>query len=127
MDIVLIAVGCVLMALELMMLANRAGYVYFVVGPRSVLVVAGVIAMLAFWIKSATKMTTNSPEYLDERRRRQSPLERRPEEPQARRCGDPSLSAGERVRGSARKPCQNGRPHAICRTHAGPGPRSTET
>lgn len=50
MNVLLIAVGCVLMALGLMMLANRAGYVYFVVGPRSVLVVAGVVAMLAFWI-----------------------------------------------------------------------------
>ena len=50
MDVLLIAVGCVLMALGLMMLANRAGYVYFVVGPVSVLVVAAVVAMLAFWI-----------------------------------------------------------------------------
>jgi hypothetical protein len=42
MNVLLIAVvGCVLMALGLMMLANRAGYVYFVVGPRSVLVLAG--------------------------------------------------------------------------------------
>ena len=53
MNLVLMAIGCILMALGLMMLANRAGYVYFVVGPRSVLVVAGVIAMLAFWIKWA--------------------------------------------------------------------------
>jgi hypothetical protein len=54
MNVLLIAVvGCVLMALGLMMLANRAGYVYFVVGPRSVLVLAGVVAMLAFWIKWA--------------------------------------------------------------------------
>ena len=55
MNIVLVAVGCVLMALGLMMLANRAGYVYFVVGPRSVLVVAGVVAALALWVKWAPK------------------------------------------------------------------------
>jgi hypothetical protein len=53
MDVLLIAVGCVLMALGLMMLANRAGYVYFVVGPRSVLVLAGVVAILVFWISRA--------------------------------------------------------------------------
>jgi len=53
MNVVLIAVGCILMALGLMMLANRAGYVYFVVGSRSVLVVAGVVAVLAFWIMHA--------------------------------------------------------------------------
>ena len=53
MNVVLMAVGCILMALRLMMLANRAGYVYFVVGPRSVLVVAGVVAVLAFWILRA--------------------------------------------------------------------------
>jgi hypothetical protein len=51
MNVVVIAVGSVLMALGLMMFANRAGYVYFVVGPRSVLVIAAVVAMLAFWIK----------------------------------------------------------------------------
>ena len=50
MNVLLIALGCILMALGLVMLANRSGYVYFVVGPRSVLVVAGVVAMLAFWI-----------------------------------------------------------------------------
>jgi hypothetical protein len=50
MNVILIAIGCILMALGLMMLANRAGYVYFVVGPGSVLVVAAVVAMLAFWI-----------------------------------------------------------------------------
>jgi hypothetical protein len=49
MNVVLVTVGCILMALGLMMLANRAGYVYFVVGPRSVIVVAGVVALLAFW------------------------------------------------------------------------------
>ena len=50
MNVILMAVGCVLAALGFMMLANRAGYLYFVVGPRSVLVVAGIVAMLAFWI-----------------------------------------------------------------------------
>jgi hypothetical protein len=53
MNVVLVAVGCVLMALGLMMAANRSGYVYFVVGPRSVLVVAGVVAVLALWIHGA--------------------------------------------------------------------------
>ena len=50
MNVVLIAIGCILMALALMMSANRSGYVYFVVGPRSILVLAGVVAMLLFWI-----------------------------------------------------------------------------
>jgi hypothetical protein len=50
MNVVLIAIGCILIALALMMSANRSGYVYFVVGPRSILVVAGVVAMLLFWI-----------------------------------------------------------------------------
>lgn len=53
MNVVLIAVGCILMALGIMMAANRGGYVHFVVGPRSILVVAGVVAMLAFWILQA--------------------------------------------------------------------------
>jgi hypothetical protein len=53
MNIVLAALGCVLMALGLLMLANRSGYVYFVVGPRSVLVVAAVVAVLAFWFLQA--------------------------------------------------------------------------
>ena len=51
MNVVLTAVGCVLMALGIMMAANRSGY--FVVGPRSILVVAGVVAMLVFWILQA--------------------------------------------------------------------------
>jgi hypothetical protein len=38
-----------------MMAANRSGYVYFVVGPRSVLILAGVVAMLGFWILAAAK------------------------------------------------------------------------
>ena len=41
------------MALGLVMLANRSGYLYFVVGPRSVLILAGVVAVLAFWIHGA--------------------------------------------------------------------------
>jgi hypothetical protein len=47
MNVVLIALGSILMALALMMAANRSGYVYFIVGPRSVLVLAGVIAVAA--------------------------------------------------------------------------------
>jgi hypothetical protein len=47
MNVVLIALGSILMALALMMAANRSGYVYFIVGPRSVLVLAGVIAVVA--------------------------------------------------------------------------------
>jgi hypothetical protein len=53
MNVVLIGIGCILMALGLVMLANRSGYVYLVVGPRSVLVVAGVVAALAFWMLRA--------------------------------------------------------------------------
>ena len=36
MNVVLMAIGCILMALGLVMAANRSGYVYFVVGPRSI-------------------------------------------------------------------------------------------
>jgi hypothetical protein len=53
MNVVLIAVGCVLMALGLVMAANRSGYLYFVVGPRSILILAGVVALLALWIHGA--------------------------------------------------------------------------
>ena len=53
MNVLLIALGCVLMAVGLVMAANRSGYVYFVVGPRSVLLVAGVVAVLAFWFLQA--------------------------------------------------------------------------
>jgi hypothetical protein len=53
MNVVLIAVGCVLMALGLVMAANRSGYLYFVVGLRSILILAGVVALLAFWIHGA--------------------------------------------------------------------------
>jgi hypothetical protein len=55
MNVLLMAVGCILMALGLLMAANRARYVYFVVGPGSVLAVAGVIAVLAFWILGAPR------------------------------------------------------------------------
>ena len=50
MNVLLIAVGCVLMALGLVMAANRSGYLYFVVGLRSVLILAGMVAVFAFWI-----------------------------------------------------------------------------
>ena len=53
MNVVILAIGCVLMALGMVMLANRRGYLYFVVGPRSVLILAGVVAVLAFWIHGA--------------------------------------------------------------------------
>jgi hypothetical protein len=47
MNLALIAIGAVLGALGLVMAANRSGYVYFVVGPRSVLALAGAIAVAA--------------------------------------------------------------------------------
>ena len=50
MNVVILAIGCVLMALGMVMLANRSGYLYFVVRPRSVLILAGMVAVLAFWI-----------------------------------------------------------------------------
>jgi hypothetical protein len=53
MNVVLIAIGCVLMALGLVMLANRSGYLYFVVGPRSILILAAVVAVLVFWVHGA--------------------------------------------------------------------------
>ena len=43
MNVILIALGCVLMALGVVMLANRSGYLYFVVGPRSILVLAALL------------------------------------------------------------------------------------
>jgi hypothetical protein len=55
MNVAGMAIGCILIALGLVMLANRSRYVYFVVGPRSVLVLAGVIAMLALWILRASQ------------------------------------------------------------------------
>ena len=51
MNVLLIAAGAVLMALALVMAANRSGYVYFIVGPRSVLVLAGAIAVAALAIR----------------------------------------------------------------------------
>jgi hypothetical protein len=50
MDVLLAAFGCVLMAVGLMMAANRSGYVYFVVGSRSVFVLAAAIAVFGFWL-----------------------------------------------------------------------------
>ena len=49
-NVLLAAIGCILIALGLVMAANRSGYVYFIVGPRSVLFLAGVVAVLAFWV-----------------------------------------------------------------------------
>lgn len=50
MNILLIALGCLLMALGVMTAANRSGYVTFVVGPRSVLALAAGIAAVALWL-----------------------------------------------------------------------------
>jgi hypothetical protein len=50
MDILLAAFGCLLMALGLMMAANRSGYIYFVVGPRSAVILAAGIAVFGFWL-----------------------------------------------------------------------------
>ena len=49
-NVLLLAAGCTLMALGLVMAANRSGYVYFVVGPRSVLVLAAVVGVLVVLI-----------------------------------------------------------------------------
>ncbi len=51
MNLVLIVIGAILGALGLVMAANRSGYVYFVVGPRSVLVLAGAIAVVAIALR----------------------------------------------------------------------------
>jgi hypothetical protein len=51
MNVLLIAIGCILMALGLVMAANRSGYLYFVVGTRSILILAAVMAVLVFWIR----------------------------------------------------------------------------
>jgi hypothetical protein len=48
---VLIASGCMLIAFGLTMAANRSGYVYFMVGPRSVLVLAGAVAVAALALR----------------------------------------------------------------------------
>lgn len=53
MNIALLGLGAILLALGLVMAANRSGYVYFVVGPRSVLALAGAIvvaALAAQWL-----------------------------------------------------------------------------
>jgi hypothetical protein len=55
MNVLLFAIGCIFMALGLVMAANRSGYVYFVVGPRSVLVLAGAVAMAVFWVLHASR------------------------------------------------------------------------
>jgi hypothetical protein len=52
MNLALIVIGCLLMALALVMAANRSGYLYFVVGPRSVLLLAGAIAVAALAFRS---------------------------------------------------------------------------
>ncbi len=44
MNVAAMVIGCILIALGLVMAANRGGFVYFVVGPGSVLVIAGVVA-----------------------------------------------------------------------------------
>ena len=51
MNLVLIVIGAILGALGLVMAANRSGYIYFVVGPRSVLVLAGAIAVVALALR----------------------------------------------------------------------------
>ncbi len=50
MDIVLAAFGCLLIALGLMMAANRSGYVTFVVGPRAMLVLPARSACFGYWV-----------------------------------------------------------------------------
>jgi hypothetical protein len=55
MNVALIALGCILVALGLMMSANRAGYIRFIVGPGSVLIVAGAVAIVLVWILGAPK------------------------------------------------------------------------
>ena len=52
MNLLLVVLGSLLMALGLMMAANRRGYVYFIVGARSVLALAAGIAVFALWIAS---------------------------------------------------------------------------
>ena len=43
----ILVLGCFLMALALLMMANRAGYVVFVVGPRTLVALAVLIALMA--------------------------------------------------------------------------------
>jgi hypothetical protein len=55
-DILLAALGCLLGAVGLMMAANRSGYVTFIVGPRTVLLLAGVagvvgvVGVFGYWV-----------------------------------------------------------------------------
>jgi hypothetical protein len=51
MTVLLIGLGCILIALGLVMAANRSGYVYFVVGPGSVLALAAAIGAFGLWLK----------------------------------------------------------------------------
>ena len=55
MNVAGLVIGPILIALGLVMHANRARYVYFVVGRTSVLLIAGVIAAFAFWILHAAR------------------------------------------------------------------------
>ena len=50
-----LVIGSILVALGLVMAANRGRYLYFVVGPASVLALAGVIAAFGLWILLAAK------------------------------------------------------------------------
>ncbi len=50
MDILVAAFGCVLIALGLMMAANRSGYVTFIVGPRALLLLAGAVGVFGYWV-----------------------------------------------------------------------------
>jgi hypothetical protein len=50
MDIVPAAVGCLLIALGLMMAANQRGYVTFIVGTRAMLLLAGAIGVFGYWV-----------------------------------------------------------------------------
>ncbi|HEX9169874.1 MAG TPA: hypothetical protein VF886_13285 [Roseiarcus sp.] len=43
-------IGSLLIAIGLLMAANRSGYVYFIVGSRSVVVLAAAIAVFGFWL-----------------------------------------------------------------------------
>ena len=61
MSVVLFATGCILMAVGLMMQANRAGYVYLVVGARTVLAFAGMIGMLVLFWMAGGKRTVRLP------------------------------------------------------------------
>lgn len=50
MNELLILIGAAFMALGVAMHANRAGYLFFIVGLRSVLLLAALIAGAAFWV-----------------------------------------------------------------------------